>query len=210
MPPLVNKALQILSTVLMLSIFFACTNNSPQHNEWDALKLKEADLVFRTGRSMASRVVLASDSEGYYSHIGIIVMQNNTLLVAHAVPGESRPNEPDTVKTESLSDFFNYNKAKSGCIMRLDITSEQKQQIAKYALQKAQCGTLFDHRYDLGDTTKLYCTELVWMAYQSAGIDITNNTRKYINFSKFKGDMIFPSHIQKNKNLKQVYSFTKH
>lgn len=191
----------------MLSIFFACTNNSPQHNEWDALKLKEADLVFRTGRSLASRVVLASDSDGYYSHIGIIVKQNNSLLVAHAVPGESQLHEPDIVKTESISDFFNNDKAKSGCIMRLDITTEQKHQIAMYAFQKAQCGTLFDHQYDLSDTTKLYCTELVWMAYQSAGIDITNNTRKYINFSKFKGDMIFPSHIQKNEKLKPVFTF---
>lgn len=210
MPLGVNKASRMLCTIVVLIVVSACSNSSSQHPEWNEWQLEEADLVFRTGRSLASRVVLASDTEGYYSHIGIIVKHNNSFYVAHAVPGESQPNEPDRVKIESLPNFFNSDKAKSGCIMRLHINNSEKHQIAQYAVQKAKCGTLFDHLYDLGDTARLYCTELVWMAYQSAGIDITNNTRKYINFSKFKGDMIFPSHIQKNENLKQVYSFTNH
>lgn len=198
----------IITTVTFLQ---SCTSGlAEQKIHWQNVSLNEADIAFRTGRSMASRIVLASDTEGYYSHVGIIVKQNNKYMVIHAVPGESRPGEPDKVKMEALEQFYTPDKAKAGKIMRLNIDPELKTTITQYALQSYKNQTHFDHNYNLNDSTKLYCTELIWRAYKTAGIDITNNKTRYINFSVFKGNMIFPSHIQNNEKLISIFSFNNH
>jgi len=67
--------------------------------------------------------------------------------------------------------------------------------------------TPFDNDYNLNDSTKMYCSELVWYAFKTAGVDITNKKRSKIDLPVFQGEYIFPSDIQTNKKLKLIYSF---
>ncbi|MCK4408266.1 MAG: hypothetical protein KAV44_11365, partial [Bacteroidales bacterium] len=49
------------------------------------LVVKNGDLVFRKGRSIASRVVLITDRASSYSHVGVIYMLNEIPYVIHTV-----------------------------------------------------------------------------------------------------------------------------
>ena len=49
---------------------------------------QDGDLAFRRGTGLTSRVVLAADKSGAYSHVGILKWMDGKWHVIHAVPGE--------------------------------------------------------------------------------------------------------------------------
>lgn len=170
--------------------------------------LEEGDLVFRRGSGMASRMVLIADSKGAYSHIGIIVRESKCWKVIHAVPGEPDfEGDPDRVKMESLDQFFVGKKAVCGAIMRIKGNSMQKQHAAEKARQIFRRGTLFDHDYDCGDTTRMYCTELIDFVYRQTGVDLTEGRISRINLPGISGHYVLPSDIQQSQHLELIYSF---
>ncbi len=207
----INKCLILCFLVFSLVSLSAC-NRARSFNSvaWQQLELKEGDIVFRRGSSLASRVVLASDAGGNYSHIGILVRDGNEFKVVHAVPGESEKDHPDRVKMDCMTEFFAYQRAVSGSIMRMEMEDSICQRVAAKAKDYFRNKTLFDHHYDLTDSTALYCTELIWRAFNDAGIDITDQSRSYVNFLWYQGDFIFPSDISRNENLITIHSFNNH
>jgi hypothetical protein len=200
-----NRQYIYFTLVIGLTIF-SCSKPAYFKKEL-AVSFQEADLVFRRGSSLASQLVLKADQLGVYSHIGIVVWNDNRWMVVHAVPGEHAKGVPDRVKMECIPDFFADNKANSGAIMRMELSPQLKHLIAQKAMDVFHRNTLFDHDYNLKDTTEMYCTELVWFSYKTAGIDITNRQTTKIDIAPFQGDYILPSDIQTNKDLKLVYSF---
>jgi hypothetical protein len=195
----------ILSVLLLLLFFLVgCKQKNTFSFQIDETILQEGDLIFRKGMSVASRVVLAADKEGGYSHIGIIVKDAAGWKVIHAVPGETDKEYPEEIiKKESLSQFFAPKRAISGAIFRLD-TNEN---IGLLAAEKAQ--TLFerklpfDHKYNLEDSTEMYCTELIVFAFKYAGIDISEGRRR--TYPAIQGEFILPSDILAYPKLKKVW-----
>ena len=53
---------------------------------------------------------------------------------------------------------------------------------------------LFDHQYDLEDSSSLYCTELVRLVYADCGIDLCEDRWHRIPLQA-KGPVIFPEDI---------------
>jgi uncharacterized protein YycO len=172
------------------------------------VEIKEGDLVFRRGIGMASRFVLTTDKAGLYSHIGIVVNYNNEHMIVHAVPGENKTNEPDYIKMESFHDFFSRDNSKSGAILRLKSHEEENSIAAEKALEKYFAQIEFDHQYNLNDSLKMYCTELIWFVFDYAGIEISNGKRTFLNLPLLKGEFIFPSDIYSNENLEKLFSFS--
>ena len=165
--------------------------------------LQEGDIAFRRGQSIASRVVLAVDKEGGYSHIGIVVKESSSWYVIHAVPGETDKDNPtEILKKESFSQFFAPDRAVSGAIYRLDANAN----IGFLAAQKAKVlfdrKLLFDHKYDLEDSTKMYCTELIYFVFNYAGIDISEGRRS--SYPAFRDEFLLPSDILANPKLKKI------
>jgi uncharacterized protein YycO len=171
------------------------------------IAFQEGDLVFRRGVGVRSRAVLYSDSQGIYSHTGIVVLKDSTFQVVHITPGERENDEnADIIKIEPISDFWRHDRASHGAVYRLkDSTLCEK--AAQQALRLLQKGVLFDHDYQLDDTTKMYCTELVWYAYAQAGKDISYEKRSVMNVPLYAGSYIFPSDIYSNSDFILVYSF---
>lgn len=170
--------------------------------------LEEGDLVFRRGGGIASRMVLIADSEGAYSHIGIIVREGKCWKVIHAVPGEPDfEGDPDRVKMETPEQFFAAEKATCGAIMRVKGNGIQKQQAAEKARQLFRRGTLFDHDYDCSDTTRMYCTELIDFVYRQTGIDLTEGRISRLNLPGISGNYVLPSDIQQSRYLELIYNF---
>ena len=84
-------------------------------------KFHEGDIVFRRGMGLTSQIVLAADSKGTYSHIGILKQIDNNWYVIHAVPGEpDYKGDADRVKIDDLYRFFAPDRASRGAVMRVD------------------------------------------------------------------------------------------
>ena len=173
-------------------------------------QLSEGDLVFRRGSGAKSQAVLYADKTGKYSHIGIIVKEGSEFMVVHITPGERKPKETvDKIKMEHLEDFFAHDKAKQGAILHFIDSQEYSKQAAQYAKMLFEKEIVFDHDYNLDDSTKMYCSEMVWRVYLKAGKDITERRRSEVpqGFPLFSGTYIFPSDIYQNERLTIVYEF---
>ncbi len=141
--------------------------------EIDTTLLKDGDIIFRRGISFVSNVVLEADSKSPYSHVGIISFYDETPFVIHAVPDESEKGI-DYVRKDPLNLFLRTDRASAYSVIRLtDALSAQK--AAAFAKKYYDSKILFDDNFSLRDTSKLYCTELVWLAFKKAGADLTNN-----------------------------------
>ncbi|MDR1975143.1 MAG: hypothetical protein LBQ31_10830 [Bacteroidales bacterium] len=172
-------------------------------------QLRAGDIVFRKGYGVKSRAVLHADKSSVYSHVGIIVQDKEKFFVIHITPEErSKQETVDKTKMERLEDFFASEKAEHGAFMRFADSAEISQSAARQAFRLYKKQVTFDHDYDLSDTNKMYCSELVWYAYNLAGRDITEGRRHVIkNFPIFSGTHIFPSDIYEHEKLKTYYKF---
>ena len=201
-----NIPTNIIAIIAIIVVVHSCSNEDqmPAH-ELPLDKIMPGDIAFRRGEGLVSDMVLFNDADGKYSHIGVIVLHNDSLKVVHAVPGENdTPDDFDRVKIDRIADFFSNKKAIKGEIMRIAMTDSQRQIITSSALQKAMTKIEFDHNYNLEDTTKLYCTELVQLLFSNAGIDLAEGRVTKINCPGLSRKYIMPSDIYKNKDLERV------
>ena len=168
--------------------------------------LQEGDIAFRRGDGVVSDIVAYNDADGKYSHVGVVARVDSGFVVVHAVPGEGEDGK-DRVRAVALSDFFAPEKALRGEIMNIPLDSAQRRIIGLRALEKARQEVEFDHQYDLTDTTKLYCSELLQLIFGHVGVDLAQGRYTHINVPSMTGDYIMPSDIHKNPNLKSTYLF---
>lgn len=168
--------------------------------DFPTAEFQEGDLAFRRGRSFESRAVLEADSGGLYSHVGILARRDGQWRVVHAVPGEREEGDSiDRVKVESLEAFFASDRAATGEIVRL-VDAGDGSLAARKALSKE--GIPFDHDYDLSDTSRLYCTELIAHAYNTTGGHLNADSLTEVNFPLFGGTYLLPSAIyQHNRHI---------
>jgi len=172
----------------------------------DDLQLQNGDLIFRRGISIESQIVLLSDGNSDYSHVGIICIKNKKPFVIHSVPGEN-DEEYELIKMESVDVFLRKDKATRFAVFRLEDTlmniTAMASDFAYNCYLRKYC---FDNQYDLLSDKKLYCTELIWKAYKNAGLDIVQNRLHDINFIVINKKMIMPSSITESKYLKLLHS----
>ena len=201
----------LLMAVVAMMVMTACVRTIGEEGKVrDDLpldSLRDGDLVFRQGMGPESEAVLQLDSTGgQFSHIGIVISDNGKWKVVHAVPGESNDGI-DRVKIEPIDTFFLSTRAEHGAIMRLRgcdaITSKKAaHEAAKYAKR----GVPFDYSYNWSDTSRIYCTQLIAVAYSSAGINILNHVSR-MHDRNVKNIIIFPSDIASNDSLTTIFQF---
>ncbi|MFO8087301.1 MAG: YiiX/YebB-like N1pC/P60 family cysteine hydrolase [Bacteroidales bacterium] len=197
--------------ILVLLIGFIVYFSGPKHpsltffNESDSIDFNNGDIILRRGKSLISQIVLLKDKDSEYSHVGIVVIQNDQPYVVHAVPGEAEKDMPEYVKMETMQEFLDSEKTVDFAVYTMaspDNTIRQK--VAEKALTYFNQHIEFDSEFNLADDSRLYCTELVWQAYKAAGINLIKSYDK-INIPFYKGDFIYPSDIFKNPNFKRLY-----
>lgn len=196
--------------VIPAMFLYGCQNGNNESSGSsipDSLALRTGDLVFRTGRSLASRSVTAMDTGCIYSHVGMIVPFGKGWGVLHAVPNERESrHEKDSVKLEPVSLFFCPNRAAHGAVLRLSsLTEDDTLALYRKGLSIYSRHPLFDNSFDADDSSAFYCTELVWFIYQNAiNIDLTRNHRHTIPLLP---PLIFCSDIINCPGLEKVFTF---
>ncbi|MDR0835525.1 MAG: hypothetical protein LBN11_02955 [Tannerella sp.] len=206
-----RKSIKPLVTGVSIAVIVALCNCSRKErvSEVRTIDFAEGDLIFRRGLGAKSEAVLRVDTAGIYSHSGIVVKQDSVFMVIHITPGERENGETeDRIKMETPETFFSAERAQRGAVYRLKDSLNISLEAARQAIRLWRKGVLFDHDYVLEDSTKMYCTELVWYAYLLAGKDITDGSRsEIVNVPLFSGIYIFPSDIYNNKQCSLIYKF---
>lgn len=196
--------------LLMSIMLLGCTASEPFRSILpEDVELMAGDVVFRRGGGMTSMAVLMADVDGEYSHIGIVVDSAGQKMIVHAVPGEPDfVGDKDRVKMDKPEHFFSTEFSNIGEVCRPK-DSEIAARAADVAVRQYRKGVLFDHDYDDGDSSKMYCTELVLYAFLQAGLEIAGSERHHVDLPILKADCIFPSDIHSSKFLEPIIMFHK-
>ena len=199
----------------MVAIILLCGCGREQENQcrqcdmdYFRSQLQVGDIVFRRGTGVVGRTVVTVDNEGLYSHVGVVVSVDGELCVVHAVPGESDyEGDFDRVKCDKVEQFMSERRAARGAIYRPDVEDSIMNRVVASAIRLNRKMVRFDHDYDLSDTTRLYCTELIEYIFGLEGISLSEGRRTDICFPSFSGAHIMPSDLTKSSKLKVIYSF---
>lgn len=197
----------ILLCALLVAIT-GCDSPSTRNNTYDELKaqLQEGDLLFRRGTGVVGHIVTAMDSEGSFSHVGIIVRHDDSWCVIHAVPHEPDfEGDFDRVKCEAVESFLGRYPNGDYGLYRPAIAADKVAIAVRNARRLSDKQVRFDHNYDLTDTTELYCTELIEYVYGLAGVSLSEGRRTEITFPIMAGSHIMPSDLTKSDLLTPVH-----
>ena len=170
---------------------------------------REGDIVLRSGTSLESHVVAAANMRAGYSHCGIVARgAGGQLLVVHAVPDEPDfSGDPDRVKAEPFRVFFARRRARSGCVLRC-ADSVAARRSAEHAMVLFRRRTLFDHDYDEHDSTRMYCSELVYYVYDHAGVRLIGPARHNYDLPAMRlRDVILPSDFLYSPHVSRIADF---
>jgi hypothetical protein len=64
--------------------------------------------------------------------------------------------------------------------------------------------TLFDRQFDISDGERVYCTELVWLAYKRAGLDLGEGTEDFLSDVPIYGKVLLPSRLSGSSHLEKI------
>jgi len=133
--------------------------------------LQEGDIILRRGSGLVSDLIASVLSEEYdVSHCGIVAEHDSALWVIHSV--SSSLSEADGMQSHRLQSFVAQSKQGSVIVSRLR-TAADRSLIAARAKDLLRRKVPFDHDFDLDDTTRIYCSELVWRIIRDDyGIDV--------------------------------------
>lgn len=167
---------------------------------FEKTEFASGDLIFRRGRSLVSRAVLAVDGGSEYSHVGLISVIDGQVWVLHEVPPEE-PGRTSGALAEPLSAFLAPDKATAAGLYRPE--NARAAAIAERAAWRfVRARVPFDSAFDLSTSNEMYCTEMVWRAYREAGIDLAppgpDRKEKYL----------LPSRLLRSPRLRKIQELT--
>lgn len=149
--------------LLLLAIFVGCdvfiwakfTRASAE-----GISFQDGDIVLQTSGSNQSLAILMA-TQSIYTHMGIIQMTKNGPVVIEAAA---------TVKQTPLFTWIQRGQWGRLTVLRNNEISQMKaSQIVKNALRYS--GRPYDVYFSEG-SDRIYCSELVWLAYKDAGMNV--------------------------------------
>lgn len=161
-------------------------------------RLRNGDLIFRSGTSQDSRLVRLFDRESVYSHIGLLDVRQATPYVVHIEPGSG--DGDSLVRREMLETFLAPERASSFAVLHV-IPPDDRRGVAalEAALRYQSQGVVFDKHYDLQTADEMYCSELVWRAYVEAGLDLVDGS--FGRLGRLNGPVVWLSELARSRHL---------
>lgn len=184
------KKIIIISFVIIVisgMFLFAYNYQSEQEHSFSTytLSLNEisllhnGDIILRHGYGIASDLIVNTLNEKYdISHCAIICRDSHQINVIHSV--SQSLSDFDGMQKQTLSRFVSDSKKNSIIVIRYKNTQKSNNYIianrAAYYLSKK---IPFDNDFDIEDSSKFYCTELIWRVIKDTyQIDIFKNQLK--------------------------------
>lgn len=152
---------------------FAYLYKSEQEHSFSTYKLtsqeisllKNGDILLRHGYGMVSDMIVTTLHEDYdISHCAVLVKDSNQFKLIHSV--SQSLSDFDGVQSQSLNRFVSDSKENSLIVVRFK--GDSNEIIAKRAKYYLSMKIPFDNDFDIKDTAKFYCTELIWKTIKDA------------------------------------------
>ena len=133
-------------------------------------KFEDGDIIFQTSKSSQSQI-LKIVTKSQLTHCGIIFIKNGKYFVFEAV---------QPVKVTPLENWISRGENSKYKVTRLKyvLTESSKKDMFNYA--KKQLGKNYDLKFEWSES-KMYCSELVWKIYNSAGYTLST-PKKFSNY----------------------------
>ncbi|MFW2096512.1 MULTISPECIES: YiiX family permuted papain-like enzyme [unclassified Acinetobacter] len=178
-----------------------------------ATQYQTGDIIFHTSKS-AQSLVIQKATHSPYSHMGMIVIKHEQAWVLEAI---------QPVKYTPLRQWINRGVNKAYIVKRYqtELTAEQQHKLVKQA--ETYLNKPYDVYFEWNDDA-IYCSEIVWKAYQYAlglelapleklqSFDLTDRSVKALMHQRYgqhiplQETVIAPSAIFNSKKLKTVDS----
>lgn len=174
------------------------------------VELRSGDIIVAGGVSLQSRVVMSLTDDNRYSHVGLIHATPQGLFVIHAAPtGAGDGGLGDRVSAIPLSLFLAERGYVAVRVMRLNSEIAEARQFADDAIEYAQVcaqeAIPFDGNFDLAEHDTLYCSELVYLAYEQAGFSWPDTIVRSVSTLIVDGPVILPDAFTRCDALETVW-----
>jgi hypothetical protein len=161
-------------------------------------------VVLRRGRSLASRAVLLSD--GAYSHAGVAIRQGDSVWVVHAAPRSEM--DRGVVVREPLDVYLGADRAAAAALYRSGaVAGPRGDTLAAVLRGYARRRVPFDGDFDLRTPERVYCTELVWLAFRGVGVELLPRSVAMRSTPLGTRRVILPSDLAAAPGMRQVVTF---
>jgi len=169
-------------------------------------QLQPGDLIFRIGDDWQSDAVrgVANTRQQRgdpYSHVGMLVGSSEHWQVIHAVPAE-KPDQLDGVVRDELEFYLAPERARGVAIYRVAADDAPRAIAVEYVQERL--GTPF--RVVENDREGLYCTTLVWAAWQRAGVDLGAPFQS-LEVPFARGEYLLPHSLRTAPGLQLVFEY---
>ena len=184
-----SKILAAGLALLSLCLFFA-KKSKPETGEEqletltaeEHALLREGDFVFRLGYGMVSFFLESQTGASGVSHIGVLVKGSSDFDVIHSISGSMA--EQDGVQKVSLNDFLFEAKPHSFVATRLKNSNGEL--IANEARRLLAKRVPFDMSFDIKDTSKLFCSEMVnFILQKTHSVEVFSHDATVFSFAGF-------------------------
>lgn len=160
-------------------------------------QIKDGDIILRQGYGFVSDMIVKTLAEDLkISHCAIVIKNDTTFSVIHSV--SQSISDYDGVQIQDIRQFVNDSKENSIIVLRTKdnpsgTTNELISDRANYYLNKR---VPFDMSFDINDTTRFFCTELIWkVLLETKNIDIFENKYGENDLDFLKFDVFFNPEI---------------
>lgn len=129
---------------------------------------QSGDIVFMQGRTFGARLQnLTRPIYGAYSHVGILDRRPDGDYIIHATPAKKRGLNTDGVLSEAWDFMVTEERLLKVHVMQVAAADETiKARAIERARAFVQAGVPFDPDYDNTEHDKIYCSELILLAYE--------------------------------------------
>lgn len=129
--------------------------------------LQSGDMIFRSGNdevSQAARSFNRKDTS--FSHCGLVLMENDSLFVYHALGGGYNPSQK--LLRQPIDSFCNPIENNTIGIYRYPLTSLQVKKLENVVQEFHQAEIQFDLFFNFKSDDKMYCAEFVFKSLNRA------------------------------------------
>ena len=178
----------------------------------EGLDLRSGDIIVAGGVSLQSRLVQQLAKNNRYSHVGMIEATPAGLFVIHAAPkGEGDGGVGGRVARIPLNIFLTERGYVTIRVMRLGAERAAADQIAEdacaFAALCVEQDIPFDAKFDLEENQRMYCSELIYLAYQNAGYGWPDTLVAEVSTLIVDGPVITPDAFANCTDFETVWQY---
>ncbi len=129
--------------------------------------LQSGDLIFRNGNDIVSEAARSFNrKDTSFSHCGVILIENDTTFVYHALGGVYNPSQK--LLRQPLDSFCNPAENNAIGIYRYPMNTAQVEKLKKVVHGYHKAGLRFDLFFNYSTDKEMYCAEFVFKSLNQA------------------------------------------